>query len=85
MGSMLIYIGGVLLVTYLALAAVLYVMQSKFLYSPEREVSSTPAELGLDFEGVVFKSSDGLDLSGWYIRFFSATATAVIWRTVWTV
>jgi len=64
---MLIYIGGVLLVTYLALAAVLYVMQPKFLYSPEREVSSTPAELGLDFEGVVFKSSDGLDLSGWYI------------------
>jgi len=67
MGSMLIYIGGVLLVTYLALAAVLYVMQPKFLYGPVREVSSTPAELGLDFEDVVFKSSDGLDLSGWYI------------------
>ncbi len=67
MGSMLIYIVGVLLVTYLALAAVLYVMQPKFLYSPERDVSSTPAELGLDFEDVVFNSADGLDLSGWYI------------------
>ena len=67
MDSMLIYISGVLLVTYLAFAAVLYVMQPKFLYSPEPEISSTPAELGLDFEDVVFKSADGLDLSGWYI------------------
>ena len=67
MGSMLILIIGVLLISYLAFAAVLYVMQPKFLYGPVREVSSTPAELGLDFEDVVFKSADGLDLSGWYI------------------
>jgi len=67
MGLMLIYIGGVLLVTYLAFAAVLYFMQPKFLYSPEPEISSTPAELGLNYEDVVFKSADGLDLTGWYI------------------
>jgi fermentation-respiration switch protein FrsA (DUF1100 family) len=67
MDSMLIQIVGVLLITYLAFAAVLYVKQPKFVYSPERDVSSTPAELGLDFENVVFKSADGLDLSGWYI------------------
>ncbi|MGB2863577.1 MAG: alpha/beta hydrolase [Sedimentisphaerales bacterium] len=67
MDSMLIQIVGVLLITYLAFAAVLYVKQPKFLYSPERDVSSTPAELGLDFEDVVFKSADGLDLTGWYI------------------
>ncbi|MHC4439008.1 MAG: alpha/beta hydrolase [Planctomycetota bacterium] len=42
-------------------------MQPKFLYIPEQEVFSTPAELGLDFENVVFKSSDILNLSGWYI------------------
>ena len=67
MGSILIQIVGVLLITYLAFAAVLYVMQPKFLYGPARDVSSTPAELGLDFEDVVFKSAEGLDLSGWYI------------------
>jgi fermentation-respiration switch protein FrsA (DUF1100 family) len=67
MDSMLIQIVGVLLITYLAFAAVLYVKQPKFLYSPERDVSSTPAELGLDFEDVILKSADGLDLSGWYI------------------
>ena len=64
---MLIQIVGVLLITYLAFAAVLYVLQPRFLYGPVREVSSTPAELKLDFENVVFKSADGLDLSGWYI------------------
>ena len=67
MGSMLIQFVAVLLIMYLAFAAVLYVKQPKFLYSPEREVFSTPAELGLDFEAVVFKSADGLDLTGWYI------------------
>jgi hypothetical protein len=64
---MLILFIGVLLVAYLALATVLYFMQPRFLYSPMREVFSTPAELKLDFEDVVFKTSDGFKLSGWYI------------------
>jgi len=67
MGSMFILFVGVLLATYLALATVLYFMQPKFLYSPMREVFSTPAELGLDFDEVIFKSADGLNLNGWYI------------------
>jgi len=67
MGSMLILFIVVLFITYLAFAAALYIMQPKFLYSPGREVSSTPAELELDYEDVVFKSSDGLNLSGWYV------------------
>jgi len=46
---------------------VLYIMQPKFLYSPVREVFYTPGDLGLDFEDVIFKSDDGLELSGWYI------------------
>jgi fermentation-respiration switch protein FrsA (DUF1100 family) len=32
-----------------------------------QEVPYTPDELGLDFEDVVFKTSDGLKLTGWYI------------------
>jgi len=67
MGSMLILFVGVLLATYLALATVLYFMQPKFLYSPMLEVFSTPAERKLDFEDVVFKSDDGINLSGWYV------------------
>lgn len=31
-------------------------------------VTRTPAEVGLDFENVEFKSLDGVNLSGWYIH-----------------
>jgi fermentation-respiration switch protein FrsA (DUF1100 family) len=67
MGSMLIYTGAVLFIAYLGWGVVLYIMQPRFLYSPVREVACTPDGLELDFEDVVFKSADGLKLSGWYI------------------
>ena len=67
MGSMLIYLAVVLFVAYWGLGLILYFMQPTFLYRPVREVPYTPDELGLDFESVVFKSGDGLLLSGWYI------------------
>jgi len=67
MGLMLLYVVGVLFVTYLGWGAILYVMQPKFLYGPVREIACTPGDLGLDYEQVVFKSADGLQLSGWYI------------------
>jgi fermentation-respiration switch protein FrsA (DUF1100 family) len=66
MGLMLISIA-VVFIAYSVLGWTLYFMQPTFLYGPVREVSYTPGELGLDFESVVFKSSDGLQLSGWYI------------------
>jgi fermentation-respiration switch protein FrsA (DUF1100 family) len=75
MGSLLILFFVVLLITYFILAVVLYFLQPRFLYFPEREVSSTPAELGLDFEEVIFKSADGLNLSGWYIPVDNAKFT----------
>jgi len=67
MESMLISIAVVLFIAYWGLGLVLYFMQPVFLYSPVQEVPYTPEELGLDFEKVIFKSDDGLMLSGWYI------------------
>ena len=67
MGAMLISIAVVLFIAYWGWGLILYLMQSTFLYSPVREVTYTPDELGLDFEQVAFKSDDGLQLSGWYI------------------
>jgi len=67
MGSMLISLAVVLFIAYSVLGWTLYFTQPTFLYRPVREVPYTPDELGLDFENVVFKSSDGLLLSGWYI------------------
>ena len=77
MGSMLIYITGIFFVAYLSWGAVLYIMQPRFLYGPVREVFYTPGELGLDFEDVVYKSADGLKLSGWYIPAKSSEFTVL--------
>ena len=77
MDSMLIYIGVALFIAYSGWAVMLYIMQPKFLYSPVREVPYTPGELDLDFENVVFKSSDGLLLSGWYIGAESSEFTVL--------
>ena len=67
MGLMLIYVFALLFIAYWGWGIVLYIMQPKFLYGPAREVTYRPDELGLDFEDVVFKSSDGLRLTGWYV------------------
>ena len=57
----------VLFIAYSVLGLALYCMQSHFVYRPAREVYYTPEDLGLDFEDVSFKTSDGVKLSGWYI------------------
>ncbi|MHC4157389.1 MAG: alpha/beta hydrolase, partial [Planctomycetota bacterium] len=67
MASTLIFIAAVLVIAYLGLALFLLFMQHRFLYYPVPEVSSTPAELGLDFESVAFTTADGLKLTGWHI------------------
>jgi fermentation-respiration switch protein FrsA (DUF1100 family) len=67
MGPTLLSIAAVLFITYWGLGVILYFMQPKFLYKPLPEVTYTPGELGLDFENVVFKTEDGLKLTGWYI------------------
>jgi fermentation-respiration switch protein FrsA (DUF1100 family) len=75
--SMLIYIGVVLFIAYWGLGVILYIMQPKFLYSPVREITYTPAELDLEFEDVVFESDDGLRLRGWYIPSENAQFTVL--------
>jgi len=67
MGPILLYIIAVLFIAYWGWGVILYVMQPKFLYSPVQEITCTPDDLGLEFEQVLFKSADGLHLSGWYI------------------
>jgi hypothetical protein len=64
---MLISIAVVLFIAYWGVGVILYLMQPQFLYSPMREVTYTPDELGLDFEDVVFQSADGVKLTGWYV------------------
>jgi hypothetical protein len=67
MSSLLLSIAGLLVVAYLIFGLTLLVMQPKLLYHPVREINSTPADLGLEYEEAVFSSADGIRLHGWYV------------------
>ena len=49
------------------MALILFFMQSTFLYRPLREVDYTPEDIGIEFENVTLKTTDGVKLSAWYI------------------
>jgi fermentation-respiration switch protein FrsA (DUF1100 family) len=66
-----------LAVSYAIFALTLYFMQSKFVYSPIRQIPYTPAELGLDFEDVYFRTSDKLLLHGWFVPAPNSTFTVL--------
>ncbi|MGB7580966.1 MAG: alpha/beta hydrolase [Sedimentisphaerales bacterium] len=67
MASMLLDIIVLICLAYLGLGLFLYYMQSRFLYEPVRQIPYTPAELGLNFEEVYFKTGDRFRLHGWFV------------------
>ena len=52
--------------------ALFYIFQSHYIYYPERNLSTDPGRIGLQFESVYFKTADGVKLSGWFIPSDSA-------------
>lgn len=39
-----------------------------YLFSPDKELWATPGDAGIPYEDVYFKTEDGLELNGWYIK-----------------
>lgn len=60
-------ITAVLLGIYAVLSLLLFFLQAHLIYFPEARIIATPAERGLPYESVDFKTEDGVDLNGWYI------------------
>lgn len=61
-----------MLVVFLALAVLnglMYLQQPAMTFFPERELSATPANWGLEYEEVWFDTQDGVRLHGWYIPY----------------
>ena len=54
-------------VIYLFSAVYKFVTQSSFVYNPEKQIINSPFSIRLYFEEIIFKASDGTDLSGWYV------------------
>jgi fermentation-respiration switch protein FrsA (DUF1100 family) len=54
-------------VVYLAAAALLWLLQARFIYYPMRSLAYTPGNIGLAFEDVRLHTGDGVSIHGWYI------------------
>ena len=52
---------------YIGMSLMLLAFQSSFIYYPDKKVYGTPAALGLSYDEVNFKASDGVKLAGWFI------------------
>ena len=57
----------ILLIFYLAFLVTIYFMQDRMLYFPDREISQTPKDIGLEYEEVSLQTKDNVTVSGWYI------------------
>jgi fermentation-respiration switch protein FrsA (DUF1100 family) len=54
-------------VMYLFSAVYRFATQSYFVYRPDKEMTKDPFNIRLYFEEIIFKASDGTDLSGWFV------------------
>jgi len=60
---------GILAAAYGGLALLLFFTQARMVFYPEtgREIIATPAQLGLPYDDLQLKTSDGISLHGWFI------------------
>ena len=57
---------------FIIFAGFLFIFQSRLIYYPERVLLTDPGSIGLYFENISFETSDGVELSGWFIPSDSA-------------
>lgn len=63
----MLWIIGSLAIGYAAILILVYVMQSSMVYHPFSSITTTPADLGYEFEDVYFETEDGFQLHGWFV------------------
>ena len=51
----------------MAIVGLIDLLHRQLVFFPDRAVTRTPADLGLDFAEVYFRASDGVRLHGWFI------------------
>lgn len=59
---------GFLILLYLCLLLFLFLIQSRLLYFPAREMVFTPADRGLKYKRINLKASDGMRIAAWHIN-----------------
>jgi fermentation-respiration switch protein FrsA (DUF1100 family) len=56
-----------LVLVYLLFMAYVYVKQGSMLYFPLKEIETTPFDVGLDYQELILRTKDGVDISAWYV------------------
>jgi fermentation-respiration switch protein FrsA (DUF1100 family) len=52
---------------YLFIVAIAYLRQDKMIYYPTNIIESTPKNIGLEYDDLLLKTKDGLDISAWHV------------------
>ncbi len=64
-----------ILAGYLLLCGAVFIFQSRLVYFPDKQIPFTPAAVGLSYDDIRFRTSDGIVLHGWYINRHNAIGT----------
>ncbi|MFC1976070.1 alpha/beta hydrolase [Chloroflexota bacterium] len=58
---------GFAIILYIGLVTSLFIFQDRLIYFPIRNITATPADIGLPYEPVWLETADGVRLSGWFV------------------
>lgn len=71
------YIIASIAIGYLVIVLLMYLLQSKMIYHPTKELTATPASVGLKYEKVQFSTIDDVNLHGWFVPADSSAPTVL--------
>ncbi|MBX3617139.1 MAG: alpha/beta hydrolase [Nitrosomonas sp.] len=69
-----------LLIAYVFLVLLVYLMQSRLVYFPDKHLSNTPSALDLDYSSISIPTNDGETLHGWWIPVMEAKGTILLFH-----
>lgn len=62
---------------YVGLSLFLFVMQSRYIYYPDKTLDMTPGDVGLKYDDLMLKTEDGESISAWYVPAATNSDSAV--------
>lgn len=65
---------------YGGLTLLLFLLQTRLIYLPERSIEAKPSDIGLLYEDVELESSDGLTITGWFVPAAAADGTLLFFH-----
>lgn len=63
----ILWIGVSVLIGYMLILLLMYLLQSKLTYHPQKELIATPQSIGLSYQEANFHTEDNLKLHGWFV------------------